>query len=338
MVTLRRRSTTVSRRAAAVSRRSTTVSRRAAAVLAGLVADAVFGEPSRAHPVAAFGSGMAALERVVWADRRGRGAAYAGAGVTGAAGAGMLAARVVGPTAALAAATAVCAAGRALADAALSVGAALDRGDLEGARRLLPALVGRSPDGMDEKEVARAVVESVAENFSDAVVATVVWGLVGGAPGALAHRAANTLDAMVGHRTPRHERFGWAAARVDDGLGWPAARVSAALVALAAPRRARAVWTTVRRDAGVHPSPNAGVAEAAFAAALGVRLGGPNRYGDRVELRPPLGDGRTPQPADIAAAVGLSRRATVVLGGLLAAVAAAPLGRRSRPARQRGAR
>ena len=121
------------------------------------------------------------------------------------------------------------------------------------------------------------------------------------------YRAVNTLDAMVGHRSPRYERYGWASARLDDVAGWVPARVTAALVAAARPRSAAAVWTAVRTQAPAHPSPNAGVAEAAFAAALGLRLGGESRYGDRVEIRPPLGTGRPAEPADIARAVALAR-------------------------------
>src|SRR5204863_6463621 len=124
--------------------------------------------------------------------------------------------------------------------------------------------VGRDPSELDESGVARAVVESVAENTVDAVVAPACWAAVFGAPGVLAHRAVNTLDAMVGHRSARYARFGWAAARLDDGAAWVPARLTAVLVALVRPRAARLVWQAVRRDAPAHPSPNAGVAEAAF--------------------------------------------------------------------------
>ena len=118
---------------------------------------------------------------------------------------------------------------------------------------MLPSLVGRDPERLDENEIARAVVESVAENLSDAVVGTALWGVVAGASGATAHRAANTLDAMVGYRTARYRRFGWASARLDDVLGWPAARLTALLVAVAEPRRAPHVWRVVRRDARSTP-------------------------------------------------------------------------------------
>jgi adenosylcobinamide-phosphate synthase len=209
-------------------------------------------------------------------------------------------------------------AGRALGDAAASVEAALDAGDLPGARVLLPALVGRDPDGLDAKEIARAAVESVAENTVDAVVAPAVWAAVAGAPGALGYRAVNTLDAMVGHRSLRYQSYGWASARADDVAGWLPARATAVIVAGVRPAAAAEVCRTVLHDASAHPSPNAGVAEAAFAAALGLRLGGANRYGDRIELRPLLGSGRPAEPGDILRAVRLSRDVGAALGAGLA--------------------
>jgi adenosylcobinamide-phosphate synthase len=268
---------------------------------AGMLADRLAGEPPAAvHPVVAFGRVMRAIERTMYRDSRVAGVAHAAAG----AGLGVAAGGLVGSTAL---ATWVAVAGRALGRAALGVGAALEAGDLDRARELLPALVGRDPAALDEKEIARAVIESVAENTVDAVVAPAFWAAVAGAPGALGYRAVNTLDAMVGHRSPRYENYGWASARLDDVAGWVPARVTAALVAGVRPSAARAVWSAVRTQAPAHPSPNAGVAEAAFAAALGLRLGGENRYGDRVELRPPLGTGRPAETADIPRAVTLSR-------------------------------
>ena len=203
-------------------------------------------------------------------------------------------------------ATYVAVAGRGLRDAARAVDGALADGDIERARSLIPALVGRDPSAMDAKELCRAAVESVAENTVDAVVAPAFWGAVLGAPGALGYRAVNTMDSMVGHRSSRYERYGWASARLDDAAGWLPARATASLVAAVRPRAAGAIWRATRRDAPNHPSPNAGVAESAFAAALGLRLGGENRYGDRVEVRPSLGDGRTPERHDIGRAVRLA--------------------------------
>jgi adenosylcobinamide-phosphate synthase len=219
-------------------------------------------------------------------------------------------------------ATYLAVAGRGLRDAAADVAAPLEAGDVEAARRRLPSLVGRDVSGLDAKEVARAVVESLAENTVDAVVAPALWAAAAGAPGALGYRAVNTLDAMVGHRSTRYARYGWASARLDDVANWVPARVTAVLVAVVRPRRAGAVWMAVRSQARAHPSPNAGVAEAAFAAALGLRLGGPNRYGDRVELRPSLGVGRPAEPGDIAPAAALSRDVTLALAAVLLAAGA----------------
>ncbi|MGH9222866.1 MAG: adenosylcobinamide-phosphate synthase CbiB, partial [Acidimicrobiales bacterium] len=216
--------------------------------------------------------------------------------------------------------------GHALWQAARDVADSLDGGDLDHARRLLPGLVGRDASDLDEKEIARAAVESVAENTVDAIVAPALWAAAAGAPGVLAYRAVNTLDAMVGHRSDRYERFGWASARLDDAANWVPARVTAVLVAAVRPRAAAAVVHTVRHQAPAHPSPNAGVAEAAFAAALGLRLGGVNRYGDRVEERPPLGDGPPPQAADVHRAIRLSSDVAWALTG--AAALAAVSGRR----------
>lgn len=198
--------------------------------------------------------------------------------------------------------------GTSLVREARAVAAALEAGDLESARRRLPHLCGRDPQDLDADGLARAVVESVAENTSDAVVGALVWGAAVGAPGMAGFRAVNTLDAMVGHRSPRHLRFGWAAARLDDVAGWPGARLTALLAMLAgpAPREALAAW---RADAAAHPSPNAGPVEAAFAGALGVRLGGALSYAGRIEHRPVLNRaGRAPAPEDIERAVRLSRR------------------------------
>jgi adenosylcobinamide-phosphate synthase len=287
--------------------------RRAISAGAALAIDRALGElplPGRLHPVALFGTAMTALERRVYDDRSAPGAllAVAGVGLAGAAGAAV-GSPVVGGY--------VSTAGRALHIAALRVAAALDAGDATTARGLLPSLVGRDPNALDEAGIARAAVESVAENTTDAIVAPALWTAAAGSVGAFVHRAGDTLDSMVGYRDDRYRRFGLAAARLDDALAWVPARVTAALVVMARPRHARAIARAVRRDAPCHPSPNAGVAEAAFAAALGLRLGGVNRYGDVVESRPILGTGRAPVPYDITAAVKLSRHVTWLLAGLL---------------------
>lgn len=289
---------------------------RAVAAAIGLGADRLLGEPPAGlHPVAAFGAAMGRVERWCYGPSRARGAAYAAAGLAIGSAAGGLARSTW-------LATYVAVAGRALGEAAMEVDGALAGGDLEAARSLLPSLVGRDPALLDEKEMCRAVVESVAENTVDAVVAPMLWAALCGAPGALGYRAANTMDAMVGHRSERYRRFGWAPARLDDAANWVPARVTAALAAGARPSRAIDVLGAVRRDAPAHPSPNAGVAEAAFAAALGLRLGGENRYGGHVELRPPSGDGRPPERHDIARAVRLSRDIGTLLAAILLALGA----------------
>jgi adenosylcobinamide-phosphate synthase len=299
----------------------------------GLVADRFLGEPPAAvHPVAAFGRLMIRLEETIrvgnpagdgapggsaggsWRDGRPGGAAYAAAGV----GLGWAAGAALGSSVpAGAVATWVVVAGRALGDEARAIGARLAADDLDGARRRLPALVGRDPDGLDAKGVARAVVESVAENTVDAVVAPACWAALGGAAGAGFYRAVNTLDAMVGHRNERYHRFGWAAARLDDAANWVPARLTGLLVAAVRPGQASQVVDAVLHPPA-HPSPNAGVVEAAFAAALGLRLGGDTVYAGRVEPRPAFGTGRPPEVGDIDAAVRLSRDVTLALAALLA--------------------
>ena len=200
----------------------------------------------------------------------------------------------------------------------------LESGDVAGARRLLPSLCGRDPELLDADGLARAAVESLAENTSDATVAPLVWGAVAGVPGLLGYRAINTLDAMVGYRDDRYRRFGWAAARLDDLANLVPARLSGVLSVLSAPlvggrpADAARVW---RRDAAAHPSPNAGVAESTMAGALGVRLGGRTEYRHGVDLRPPLGDGPPPRVPDLRRAVRLSEAvqvaAVVVAAGLV---------------------
>ena len=279
------------------------------ALLAGWATDLLVGDPRRWHPVAGFGRAALALERASYAPSRARGAAYAGVLVVVAALAAELAARVVPRRVALAACTWAALGGRSLAREAGAVADDVRSGDLPAARAALPALVGRDPEGLDEAGICRAAVESVAENTADAVVGVLLWGAVAGPAGVAAYRAANTLDAMVGHRSERYADFGWAAARLDDALTWPVARAGGALAALCAPvagGSARAALRALRRDGAAHPSPNAGHMEAAFAGALGLRLGGPLAYAGRLEERPELGDGRAPVPDDVGRAIRLS--------------------------------
>jgi adenosylcobinamide-phosphate synthase len=361
----------------------------AAGLAAGVLADALFGDPRRGHPVAGFGRVAGWLERRLWRPSRAAGALYVAALVLppalAAAGADRRLRRQPGRRAALVAATGWAVLGgaslgreagalrRALAGAGpeaaglagaaagdLAGGAAgefaggagarpggatgadrggaagefaggagarggatgADRGgagaaagpDLAAARARLPRLCGRDPATLDATGLARATIESVAENTSDAVVAPLLWGAVAGPAGLVAYRAVNTLDAMVGHRSDRHRQFGWAAARLDDLANLAPARLTAALATALAPAvggRPAAAWRAWRRDAPAHPSPNAGPCEAAFAGALGVRLGGPTVYPYGASARPWLGGaGREPGPADIDRAVALSRLVT----------------------------
>jgi adenosylcobinamide-phosphate synthase len=282
------------------------------ALLAGWLADRALGDPRRGHPVAGFGWLAERLEAVLWRDRRAAGAAYVGALVVGPAAAAWALQRRLGPggrAAFLALVTWAALGSRSLGCEAAGVARAVARGDLDEARRRLPALCGRDPSALGAAQLCRAAVESVAENTADAVVAPLLWAAAAGPAGVVAYRCANTLDAMVGHRSPRYERFGWAAARLDDAMTWLPARVTALLTAACAPLAggsARAALRVLRRDGADHPSPNAGRCEAAFAGALGVRLGGEVRYGERVEVRGRLGDGPLPTPSDVHRAIRLS--------------------------------
>ena len=294
----------------------------------GVALDSDLGDPRRGHPVAGFGQVAGWVERAAWAPSRVRGTAYASGLVGGSAalGLGLQAATRTRPVlrvAATATSTWAVLGGASLRREGARIGADLVSGDLEAARRHLPALVGRDPSALDAAEIGRAVVESVAENTADAVVAPLVWGAVLGIPGLLAYRAANTLDAMVGHHSERYERFGWASARLDDVLNLAPARLTGLLAVVCAPlvggSTARS-WRVLRRDGAAHPSPNAGRCEAAFAGALGIRLGGRNVYAGRVEDRPVLGaEGRVCEPGDIERAVRLSlavERAALVVCAL----------------------
>ncbi|MEX0581405.1 MAG: cobalamin biosynthesis protein [Mycobacterium sp.] len=300
-----------------------------AGIAAGYLADVVFADPRRGHPVAGFGWCASTLERFSYRDSRGSGVLHTMALVTGVAGAGALAQRRVAggvPLALLAAAaTWTALGGTSLAATGAAMADLLDGGDLDGARALLPSLCGRDPAALDGPGLARAACESVAENTSDASVAPLLWAAVAGVPGVLAYRGINTLDAMIGHRSARYLRFGWAAARSDDVVNYVPARVTGVLAALCAPAiggTGSGALTAWSRDAGRHPSPNAGVAEAAFAGAMGVRLGGPTQYRHELEIRPTLGEGRSPVPRDLRHAVRLSRLVQLAAVGLAVLVSA----------------
>jgi adenosylcobinamide-phosphate synthase len=333
---------------------------RAAGLLLGVGLDLMLGDPRRGHPVAGFGRAAAALEKKIYRDSRARGVLFTAVCVATATAPAVLAERTGRPAVRClltAATTWAVLGGTSLAREGLIMAGHLERGELEAARGRLSHLCARDPSGLDADALARATVESLAENTGDAVVAPLLWGAAAGIPGLVAYRAINTLDAMVGYRGPRYERFGWASARLDDLANWIPARVTGLLTVLAAPavadptdptapagpvqpargrsarqtiaesRRAIAEsWRVLRRDGGHHPSPNAGRCEAAAAGALGVRLGGANSYGGRLEVRPELGDGRKPEAGDVRRAVLLGR--VVLAGAALTAAVLALRGRR----------
>ena len=305
----------------------------------GYLLDVVFADPRRGHPVAGFGRLAASLERRLWCDRITAGLVHV-AVLVGAAGgvAALVTRRLEARPLALGVWTAAVtwsALGRTSLDReGAAMGEALAAGDLTVARSRLAHLCARDPSGLDAEALLRATVESLAENTADAVVGPLLWGALAGPAGVVAHRAANTLDAMVGYRTPRHGRFGAPAARLDDMVNLLPARLTAALVVLLAPlvggdaRAAVAVW---RRDGGRHPSPNAGRVEAAFAGALGIGLGGEvNDYGaGDVQRRPQLGDGPGPTLADLDRTRRLARQVGVA-AALLAVVGRGTWGGRGR--------
>lgn len=300
---------------------------RAVGLLLGYVADRALGDPARWHPVAGFGTAAGSLEQRIYADSRARGALFGATLVGGATVLGVAAEqgtrrRRIAHTLATAVATWAVLGGRSLEREASAIAGLLEADDLPAARRRLTHLVARETSALSADEVARAVVESVAENTSDAVIAPLVWGALAGVPGLLGYRAANTLDAMVGYRNDRYRNFGWASARLDDLVNLPAARICAVLVGVADPKQARASWRIWATDAASHPSPNAGVVEAAFAGSLGIRLGGVNRYHGVVEERAVLGEGPEPAVCDIPRTTDLARRVGLAAACLAAGIAA----------------
>lgn len=210
---------------------------------------------------------------------------------------------------------------RSLHDHVAAVANPLLGGDIAAAREAVSRIVGRDPAALDEAGIARAAIESLAENASDGIVAPVLWGALFGLPGILGYKAINTLDSMIGHRSERHEAFGWAAARIDDIANFIPARLTGFLFVLLAPRRSNAL-SCMTRDARRHRSPNAGWPEAAMAGALGVRLSGPRIYHGSATDEPWLNEGaRDPLAADIVEGLVVYRRAMLLLAGLLAILA-----------------
>ena len=307
----------------------------AAGLVLGWLADQAIGDPRRGHPVAGFGHLASAFETVSYADRRANGVVHeavlvgtvAGLGVVLSAGSRRPVARVC----LTALATWTVLGGRSLARETEAVAAHLAAADLDAAREQVSHLVSRDPQSLDADGVARAALESVAENTSDAVVAPLFWGAVAGIPGLLAYRAINTLDAMVGYRNARYSHFGWAAAKLDDLANWLPARLAGALAVAAAPvvgGDPRQAVRAIVEQSGAHPSPNGGVVEAGFAGALGVRIGGRNSYGGVVEDRGELGFGAAPTPSDLVRANRLAL--AVSAGSVLVSAGLAALLRRGR--------
>jgi adenosylcobinamide-phosphate synthase len=206
---------------------------------------------------------------------------------------------------------------RSLHDHVAAVACPLRSGDIDAARTAVARIVGRDPSGLDEAGVARAAIESLAENASDGIVAPVLWGALLGLPGIVGYKAINTLDSMIGHRTPRHDAFGWAAARIDDLANFIPARMTGLLFAALAQRPSVALSCMVG-DAKRHRSVNAGWPEAAMAGALGVRLSGPRVYHGSITEEPWLNEAaREPRANDILAGLTLYRRTMVLLAGVL---------------------
>lgn len=217
---------------------------------------------------------------------------------------------------------------RSLWDHVIAVARGLEQGGLDGGRAAVAMIVGRDPQSLDEPGICRAAIESLAENFSDGVVAPAFWLAIGGLPGIALYKAINTADSMIGHKSERYRDYGWAAARLDDLVNLPASRLSALLLVLAAAvlpgASASAAFAAVERDAGRHRSPNAGWPEAAMAGALGLKLAGPRRYAEGWVEDHWMGDGSSEaNAADIRRALKLYAIAGLLLFGtaLLAAIA-----------------
>lgn len=324
----------------------------------GVLADSLIADPRRYHPVAGFGRTASALESRLHRDSVAAGAVHTAVLVGAPWALGRVAERWTARSAwarvaVTAAATWVVLGGTSLAREgtvmagllegveASGEGADGDRAEaaLAAARDRLTHLCARDPSAMDTAGLARATVESLAENTSDAAMAPLLWGAVAGVPGLLAYRAVNTLDAMVGYTSPRYLRFGRTAARLDDVANLVPARVTGLLTVLSAPvvgGSVREAWRVYLADAARHPSPNAGRPEAATAGVLGVALGGENVYAGRVERRPVMGvGGRAPRAGDVRRTVRLGR-VVVLEGAALAVGVAAVLGRRAVRRQARG--
>ncbi len=296
----------------------------------GYLFDLGFADPRRRHPVAAFGRLAGALERVLYRDSRIRGLWFTLLLVGGVTALGYaISSQIHHPLIHLVVVsivTWVVLGGTSLIREGSAMATALEKNDLPTARTQLCSLCGRDATSLDANALARATVESVAENTSDAVVAPLFWGALFGISGLLAYRALNTLDAMVGHRSPRYAKFGMASARLDDLANLIPARLTGLLTALFARVVGGSSVESLRvmfRDGRHHPSPNAGQVEAAFAGALDLTLGGINTYEGVVDDLPRLGSGRIAETSDIARANQLSR--AVQVGAVLIATLASAI-------------
>lgn len=277
---------------------------RSLGILLGAALDQVLADPSRHHPVAWFGTSANWLETRTYRDDLWAGARHTLVALAPVAALGVILERATTHrpalhTAATAAAVWVCLGGTSLAREGSAMADELDAHDMTAARDRLTHLCSRDPTGLDAAELARGTTESLAENTSDAVVCSLFWVSVAGIPGVLVHRGINTLDAMIGYRNERYERFGKVAARLDDVVAWLPARIAGLLSCVAAPTvegNAFQAFLTMMRDAHRHPSPNGGWTEAAWAGALGTHLGGSSTYHGHIEHRPLLGDPATPPP------------------------------------------
>ncbi|WP_303976930.1 adenosylcobinamide-phosphate synthase CbiB [Dongia mobilis] len=313
-----------------------------AALLIAVLADAALGEPfwlyrRMAHPIVLIGAVIAWVDRRFnresdgEARRKQRGIAVTAVLVLAALGLGwaIQAALLALPLGLLwlGLAMSTLIAQQSLYVHVADVAKAMELSGLEGGRIAVARIVGRDPEALDSGGVSRAAIESLAENFSDGIVASIFWGLVLGLPGMLAYKVINTMDSMIGHKTPRHQAFGWAAARLDDVVNLPASRLSAVLLVLAAVvlrcASPRAAIRAVRRDAARHKSPNSGWPEAAMAGALGFAIAGPRSYHGRLVSDPWMNDGGRWQltAADIRQSLRLYWRACAVLGAGVLAIA-----------------
>ena len=298
-------------------------------LLAALALEAAAGYPRRwPHPVQAIGAAIEAGERMLnrggAVRRRLSGVAMLVVVAGGAAGIGHGVAVAAGTGWGLIAVVAIATTGlaqRSLDDHVRAVLTPLARGDLAAARGAAAMIVGRDVEVLDEAGVATAAIESLAESFCDGVVMPAFWFLLAGLPGLAAAKAINTADSIVGHRTARLAAFGWAAARADDVAAFVPARIAGLLICVAAGGAAGRAWTTMRRNARTHASPNGGWPEAAMAGALGRRLGGPVSYDGEPAWRATLGTGALPDARDLARALRLYRTGCLLLWGVVGVIA-----------------